>query len=113
MPKTYKKIKTQPFTLASGTTSEVIELNDRSLFAIMTPASISSVAMTFTASNTKAGTYVAVEGDDGVAISITIESSKFVAFNNKHLALRACPYLKCVLGASETDKTFILFFIEE
>jgi hypothetical protein len=56
---------------------------------------------------------VAVEGDDGVAISITIESSKFVAFNNKHLALRAIPYLKCVMGASETDKTFILFFIEE
>jgi hypothetical protein len=113
MGQTTKKIKTQEFTIASGQTSEVIDCTGRSLWAIMTPASISSTALTFTASNTKAGTYVAVEGDDGVAISIVVESSKYVAFNNKHLALRACPYIKCVLGSSETAKTFILFFIEE
>jgi hypothetical protein len=113
MPKTYKSVKTQPFTLASGATSEVIELQGRSLFGIITPASISSTAMTFTASDTKAGTYVAVEGDDGVAISITIESSKCVVFTTKHLALRPLPYVKCVMGSSETAKTFILLFIEE
>jgi hypothetical protein len=110
---TYKKIKTQDFTLASGTTSEAIELNGKSLFGIICPASISSTAMTFTAAATKAGTYVAVEGDDGVAISITIESSKCVVFTTKHLALRPLPYVKCVMGSSETAKTFTLLFIEE
>ena len=108
-----KRITTKTFTLASGQTSNAIECQGISLMGILCPASISSTAMTFTMSNTMAGTYVGVNDDAGNAISITVASSKYIALLNKHMALRGIQYLKCVAGASETDKTFTLFFIEE
>jgi hypothetical protein len=110
---TYKKVKTQTTTIASGTTTDAIDLTGKTLFAIQCPASISATTCTFTAAASRADTYVAVNDDAGNAISITVAASKIIVLLNKHLALRPFSYLKLVFGASETAKTYTLYFIEE
>ena len=110
-----KKVTTSQFTIGSGggTTSEVIDLVGKSLFAIQCPSGISSTTCTFTAAASKADTYVAVNDDAGSAISITVAASKIIMLLNKHLALRPFNYIKLVFGSSETSKTFTLYYIEE
>lgn len=108
-----KTISTKTFTIASGTDSGEIDCTGKTLYAIQCPASISSTAITFTGASASGGTFAAVYGDDGTAISVTVASSRFVAFNNKHIALRAIPFIKLVMGASETSKTFTLYFVDE
>jgi hypothetical protein len=108
-----KKITVVTDTIASGTTTAAINLQGKTLYAIGCPGSLSSTSLTFTASPTKGGTFLAVEDEDGAAISITVEASKFVAFNTSHIALRAIPWIKLVFGSSETDKIISLYLVEE
>ncbi len=108
-----KSISTQTVTIASGTTTAEIDCRGRTLYAVQCPASIASTTLTFTGAPSSGGTSVAVNDDAGAAISITVAASKFITLINKHMALRAIPFLTLVFGSSETAKTFTLYFVDE
>lgn len=100
-------------TLASGTTSSEIDVKGKSLYAIQTPASIASSTLSFQGASASGGTFAPVWDDAGAAVSITCASSQIVALPNKHMNLRAIPYLKLVTGTTETAKTFTMYFVDE
>lgn len=73
---------------------------------VQCPASLSSTTMTFTVSDTYAGTYVALVDSAGNAISQTVAASKAWALPAELFAFN---FAKLVGGSSEAaDRTFTI-----
>lgn len=107
MPKS--KIRSETFTIASGTTSGEINLKDRVLVGLTTPSGISSTTMKIAQAFSDGATYVNIQdglGQYGAAgdLTFTIAASKYYAIPPSVTA--GCPNIKFVFGSSETAKTF-------
>jgi hypothetical protein len=87
-------------TIASGqTVGSAVDLGTKRLFAIVTPAALTSTAMTFQASH-DGTTYNAVYDDAGTQLSYTVAASRYIAITSpaKWIGVR---YLKLVGGSAE------------
>lgn len=87
-------------TIANGqTTSGAIDLGTKRLFAIITPAALTSTALGFQASH-DGSTYNTVYDDSGSAVSYTVSTSRYIVISSpaKWIGVR---YLKLVGGSSE------------
>ena len=83
---------------ASGTTSGAFTVDGYSFGGVQCPASLTSTAMTFTVSDTLAGTYVTLTDSAGNSISQTVAASKAFALPPELFAFK---YAKLVCGSSE------------
>lgn len=89
----------QSVTVANaGTTSSAIQIGGASMVALILPAALTSTTVTFTASDTQAGTFVPVYKSDGTAVSATVAASRAVA-----LPVELFPFnwIKLVTGSAE------------
>jgi hypothetical protein len=107
-----QKILATTTTIASGTDSAVINLQNRVLVGVQIPASVSSTSMKINGSNKTDGTFTAIY--DGLGqfgpvgdISFTIASSKYVLIPPTITA--GIEFAKLIFGASETAKTYTYF----
>lgn len=90
---------TATFTIdSSGTVSNAVDLGDRTLVGLQLPT-MTGTAITFQASTSLDGTYVAVKGSDGASISYTTASSTYVAIQPAVLA--GIRFIKIVSGSAE------------
>ena len=110
-----KRVRIITFQILNGqTTSSEIDISNLSVYGISTPAALTGTTITFSAAAGRNGTFQTVYGDDGTAISITVAASRYVALNNKHIALRGVQFLKVISGSSEgADRTLYLHCVEE
>jgi hypothetical protein len=83
----------------SGTTAAV-DLGNEVLCGITTPASLEGTSLTFLVAPTLAGTYVAMESQDGTAFTFTVESSKYYKLSPNDFA--GVQFLKLVVGTNQT-----------
>ena len=83
---------------ASGTTSGAFTVDGYSFGGVQCPASLTSTTMTFTVSDTLAGTYVALTDSAGNSISQAVAASKAFALPPELFAFK---YAKLVCGSSE------------
>lgn len=99
------RIEQGTVVISSGQTeSTEIDLNGTTLVGVMTPATITSTTLTFKAALTSGGTFNAVTGTSGSAISYTISAGKYFAIDPKDF--HGVRYLKLVGGSSEgADRT--------
>lgn len=99
--------RAQTVTILNGTTvSNAIDLQEAEVVAVITPAALTGVAITFQASHDGV-TYKQVTKEDGTAYSITVAASKYV--NIPRTALNGVRFLKLVSGSAEgADRDIIL-----
>lgn len=93
-------IKTATIANGAQTSDEVTLTDGQTLVGIITPAALTSTAMTFTASDVAGGTFVAVRDVGGAsAYSVTVAAGYYVPVDPRVFAgVRA---LKCVAGSAE------------
>ena len=99
----YRKPRIESLAIASGaTTSAVVHLRDYMLAGIILPAALTSTAITFTACDTKDGTFVAVYDSDGNAVSVTAAAARAVGLSGAEAdALAPFAFIKLVCGTAE------------
>lgn len=100
------KIKTETTVIpAAGKESGVIDLVALGqLSAIVTPAELTSLVMTFKASATPDGTFVPVISD-GAEYTLTIAAGSYIVIDPT--VFHGIPYLKLVTGSAEqAQRTF-------
>lgn len=69
-------------TIANGQqTSGAVDLKEKTLVGLATPAALTGITMTFLVASTLAGTYRQVTNEDGSTYSVTVAANKFVALN--------------------------------
>lgn len=109
------KLETLSTTIASGTTTDEINLNRRVLVGVYIPASVASTSMKISTASAAAGTFVAIQ--DGLAqygaagdVTFTIAASKYLSIPPAITA--GVNYIKLVFGSSETAKAYTLVFRE-
>lgn len=91
---------------ASGTTSGAFPVDGYSFGGVQCPGTLTSTALTYTVSDTLAGTYVALTDSTGATISQTVAASKAFALPPELFAFK---YAKLVCGSSEgTARDFIV-----
>ncbi len=80
------------------------------LFGIVVPAAFTGTSLTFTVAPTAGGTYVALYGDDGNAITVTVAQGRTYTLRSVlREALRGWRYLKIVSsGAEGAERTVVL-----
>jgi hypothetical protein len=86
----------------TGTTSGVVRNVQGDIRSVFIPASFTGTALSFTASSTYGGTYVAVEDAAGAAVALVVESSKGYAIPQ---SVRDFPFVKFVVSAQTGAKT--------
>lgn len=93
----------------SGTTSGAVDLSGTDIVGIFVPSTFDGTSITFTASTTIDGTYVAVQDGDGSTFSLTTTASRYVPVKNLAL-ISGLRYIKIVTGSSQTstDTVFTL-----
>lgn len=97
---------------AAGSTSAAFRLGGQRIGAIRTPAALTGVALTFTASDTEAGTYLPVWAD-AAAVSVTVAPSRHIGLTvEESNALASCDYVKIVSGAVEAAQRDFSVIIE-
>ena len=99
----YQKPRLIEVTVANnGTTSDVIDINDRTIAGIITPAALTSTAITFLVSDARDGTYVALKDSDNAAVSLTVTTSTAYGLSGVEAdALSAFPFARLVCGSAE------------
>ena len=86
----------------AGTKSGVIHIRDYVLVGIITPAALTSVTITFEASDTPTGTFVAVFDSDGNQVSLVVAASQAIGLSAAEAdALGPWEFVKVVTGAAE------------
>lgn len=95
-------------TIASGATaSDVQDLGGSRLVAIITPAALTGVALTFNVLEGGVGkgdsaSVVALFTSAGTALSFTVAPSRYIAFSQDQLAyFKAVRYVQVVSGTAE------------
>lgn len=83
---------------ASGTTSNAVDLNGRTLCGIFVPAAFTGTALTFLASP-DGSTYVAVKDGAGNSVSLTVAQGQYIPVDATKL--RGVRFLKIVSGSTE------------
>ena len=96
----WAEITYQTATIANGqTTSDEQDLSSgRSIVGVITPGTLTSTTLTFSAATVSGGTYTPVY-DEGSQYSITVGTSRYVAL--KISVFAGVRYLKIVGGSSE------------
>lgn len=91
----------------SGTVSDALDIGQFRLMAFQF-ATMTGTTMTFQASATEDGTYVAVYDDAGNAVSVTVTDDAVVAMTGSiAAALAPCRFIKLVSGSSEAAERTI------
>lgn len=101
-------IKTVTVANGAQTSDEAALTSGQTLVAIITPGTLTSTAMTFTASDVSGGTFVAVRDVGGAsAYSITVAANYYVPVDPRVFA--GARAVKCVAGSAEGgDRTIKL-----
>lgn len=99
----YQKPRLIEVTIANGaTTSDVIDLNDRMVAGIITPAALTSTVITFVVSDARAGTFVPLYDSDNALVSLTVTTARAYGMSGVEAdALAPFPYAKLVGGSTE------------
>jgi hypothetical protein len=85
------------------TTSSVVPLGTRRVVGFYIPSGFDGVALTFTASTTVDGTFLAVHEDAGNALSITVAASRYVTITaTKASCFASLPFIKIVSGTAQS-----------
>lgn len=91
----------------SGTTSGAVDLGNRKLVSIFLPSTFDGTTITFTASTTLGGTYVAVLNPlSGAAVSYTVAASRVININPADFA--GLRFIKIVAGTTQSTTDTIL-----
>lgn len=95
--------------LDSATTSNAQDLTERYLVGLYIPSGFDGTAITFTASPTATGTYLAVYDDANTAVAFTVAQSRYVSLGSSAAARAAesLPWVKLVAGTSQTGDVTI------
>ena len=88
-------------TMTASATSAEIDLEDYCLVGLQY-ATMAGTTLTATCSNVAGGTFVALNGSDNLAWSITIGDDRFVDLTQGGEAICGCRFMKLVSGSSET-----------
>jgi hypothetical protein len=103
---------TNTITIASGTTTDAIDLGRRVLVGVQTPASIASTSMKIQVAPSLNGTYVTIYDGLGMwgavgEFSTGITSSEYIPIPPPLTA--GVPFCKLQFSSTETDKTFTYY----
>jgi hypothetical protein len=107
-----QKILATTITIASGTDTDVIDLQNRVLVGVQLPASVASTAMTIDAAYKSDATFAPIYdglGQYGAVgdVSFTVAASKYVLIPPTITA--GISFVKLSFGTSETAKTYTYF----
>lgn len=93
---------------AGTTATPVIRTDGYAITGIITPATLTSTAITFTACTTATGTFVPVYDSDGSQVSVAVAADRALGLSGSEAdALAAWPFIKLVCGSAEGgDRTF-------
>lgn len=93
--------------LDTTTTSNAINLFERSLVALQMPAAFTGTSLTFESCVTEGGTYLQVtKGSDGLAYTVTVAASKYVTIPVADLV--GISFLKVVSSGAEAADRIII-----
>ena len=93
-------VKTATIANGATTSDEVTLTSGQTVVAIITPAALTSTAMTFTASDISGGTFVAIRDVGGAsAYSLTVAANYYVPVDPRLFAVARA--VKLVGGSSE------------
>jgi hypothetical protein len=97
--------RTVAVPIANGeTTSAVVCLRDHAMVGLITPAALTSTAITFTASTTEGGTFVPVYDSDGSVVSLAVAQARAIGLSGAEAdALAPFVWIKVVCGSAEAD----------
>lgn len=100
-------------TIPSGqTTSAAFRLGGHRIGAIRTPAALTGTALTFTTSDSEAGTYLPV-WTDSAAVSLVVAASRHIAMGvDEANAIASCDWLKIVSGSTEAADRILSVVID-
>lgn len=99
---------------AAGTKSKAVDLCGVTACGFITPATLTSTAITFEMSDKIDGTYVPVKDSSGSAISFTVAASGYYGFNqNQIAAFTGIGFVKLVGGSSEAAERNIKIAVRE
>ncbi len=91
--------QTQSVTIANGaTSSDAVNLNGFGMVALITPAALTSTAVTFTGSQDGVN-FVPIYNTSGTQLSITVSTSRYIEFVPGDFV--GLNYLKLVGGTAE------------
>lgn len=103
----------ESWTIANGeTVSDAVQILDYKVFAIKF-ATMTGTSATFQGSETKRGTYVALNDQSGSAVSITIASDIIVGLDAAALEVAAIPWLKIVSSDAEGAERKIILMCKK
>ena len=99
----YRHPIVQTADIASGqTTSQALQVAQGIVTGLIMPAAFTGTTITFTACDTKDGTFVAVYDSDGNQVSLAVAASRAVGLSGAEAdALAPFSYIKLVSGSSE------------
>ena len=87
---------------SGGTTSQALQVAQGTIAGLITPGTLTSTAITFTACDTVDGTFVAVYDSDGNQVSVAVAASRACGLSGEEAdALAPWPYIKVVCGSAE------------
>lgn len=106
----YKPVGRTVTITSGGATSGAIYLGDVTLLGIRLPTTFDGTSLTFTCSDTLAGTYDPLLSDDGTAYTVTTAASKYSAVDySKFLGVL---FLKVVAGTNQaTTDTIVTLYL--
>lgn len=107
----FRKVTHFSLTIANGgTTSEAVQLREYVMVGLLLPATLTSTAITFTASNLEGGTYVDVYDSDGNQVSLIVAASRAIGLSGAEAdALAPFEWIKVVCGSAEgAERTIVL-----
>lgn len=108
-----KPISVTATIAAGGTTTGEIELRDYALAGFITPAALTSTAITFTVSATKGGTFVPLYTSAGNQVALTVTTSQAYGITGEEAdALAPWNYIKLVGGSVEGAARSILLALK-
>ena len=93
----------QTASIASGAaTSQALRMTGGPIIGILMPGTLTSTVLTFTACDTKTGTFLPVYDTEGNQVSVTVAASRAYGLSGSDAdAIAAFSYIKLVLDQNE------------
>jgi len=89
-----------------GTTSQALAMAYGTIIGIIMPGTITGTALSFTACDTKDGTFVPIYDTEGNQVTVTVAASRGYGLSGSDAdALCAFPFIKLVMDAQGAERS--------